>query len=88
MAEIRNRLSAVLGEKRMSVKELERRTVQLGRPVSYPTLLDLYHDRLSRIELDILAVVCEAVKKDVGDLLYLDHGNHSEDETESSGEVA
>ncbi len=61
---IENRLSRLLGERRMSVSELQRRT-----GLAYTTLHSLYHGRTDRIDLDTLDRICRALGVGVGDIL-------------------
>lgn len=75
MAKIRNRLSAVLGERRISVKELERMT-----GVSYPSLLALYHERSEAITFNVMVSICIALKLGVGDLFYVAEDDYSKEQ--------
>lgn len=61
---IRNRLSAIMGEQRVSQSELQRRT-----GLHYTTITDLYHDRAKRIDLETLDRLCDALGVDVGEIL-------------------
>lgn len=59
-----NRLSRLLGERRMSVSELQRQT-----GLSYVTLHALYHGRSTRVDLDTLDRICRALAVQPGDIL-------------------
>jgi putative transcriptional regulator len=61
---IENRLSRLLGERRMSIAELERRT---GIP--YTSLFELYHGRAKRVDLKTLDRICKALGVTPGDIL-------------------
>ena len=63
-AMIENKLSRLLGERRMSISELQRRT-----GLAYTTLHALYHGRTDRIDLDTLDRICRALGVGVGDIL-------------------
>src|SRR5688572_2641178 len=52
-----NRLSRLLGERRMSVAELAE-----GTGLAYRGLLDLYHDRTTRIELETMRKLCDYLR--------------------------
>ena len=59
-----NHLSRLLGEKRMSVAELER-----ASGVPYLSLHQLYHGRAKRADFGTLDKVCRALGVGVGDIL-------------------
>ena len=59
-----NRLSRLMGEQRLSIQELARRS-----GVSYGTVFDFYHDRLKRFDADVLSRLCAALNCTVGDIL-------------------
>lgn len=61
---IKCRLSTILGERRMKIRELERRS-----GVSLNTLLSLYHERSKGVSFDVLERICEALDIQPGDLL-------------------
>jgi len=61
---IENRLSRILGERRMSIAELERQT-----GVPYTSLFELYHGRAKRVDIKTLDRICKALGVDVGDIL-------------------
>jgi len=67
---IENRLSRLLGERRMSVSELQRRT-----GLAYTTLHGLYHGRTDRIDFDTLDKLCRALGVSVGDILEYREGD-------------
>jgi putative transcriptional regulator len=64
VAMIANRLSRILGEKRMNIRELERRT-----GVSYTSLHRLYHGTATRVDLVTLDRLCSVLGVGVGDIL-------------------
>jgi putative transcriptional regulator len=49
-----NRLSRILGERRLSVQEVAR-----GAGLSYRVVLDLYHDRSTRLDVQTLNKLCD-----------------------------
>ncbi|MGI8422982.1 MAG: helix-turn-helix domain-containing protein [Chloroflexota bacterium] len=51
-----NRLSRLLGERRLSISEAARRS-----GVSYKTVFDLYHDRTTRVDLGTIDKLCRAL---------------------------
>ena len=59
-----SRLSRLLGERRMSLLELQRRT-----GVPYSSLHPLYHDRATRYDGRTLDRLCRALDCGVADLL-------------------
>jgi putative transcriptional regulator len=59
-----NRLSRLLGERRMSIAELQRRT-----GLSYVTLHDLYTDKSKRVDFKTLNQICQALGVQPGDIL-------------------
>ena len=59
-----NRLSRLLGERRMSIAELQRQT-----KLSYVTLHDLYTDKSRRVDFKTLDRICQALSVQPGDLL-------------------
>jgi putative transcriptional regulator len=61
---IENRLSRILGERRMSIAELERQT-----GVPYTSLFELYHGRAKRVDIKTLDRICKALGVSVGDIL-------------------
>lgn len=64
---IRIHLSKILGEKRLTQADLARMTgIRAG------TINDLYHEIASRINLEHLDLLCEALDCDVSDLLIRD----------------
>jgi len=75
MGVIANKLSEMLGRKRMSVKALQRAT-----GVSYGALHALYANKTKRVDLSILARICGALDCEVGDILEYVPGEGSQDE--------
>ncbi len=61
---IDNRLSEVLGRRRMNVSELAR-----GAGISRSAAHKLYHDRTESFDRDVLDRVCAFLGVSVGDLL-------------------
>lgn len=57
-------LSRLLGEKRISMRELQRRT-ELGQN----TIARLYHARAELVSLETVDRICRALDCEVGDLL-------------------
>ena len=58
-----NRLSRLLGERRLSISEAAR---QSG--VSYKTVFDLYHDKTTRVDLGTIDKLCRALSCTPNDL--------------------
>jgi len=63
-AMIVNRLSRLLGERRMSVRELQRRT-----GLSYVTVYNLYSGKSTRVDLETLNKICGVLGVTTGDIL-------------------
>jgi putative transcriptional regulator len=59
-----NHLSRLLGERRMSMSELQRRS-----GVSYVSLFRLYHGKATRYDGETLDKLCAALGVGVGELL-------------------
>lgn len=59
-----NRLSRILGERRMSIAELQRQT-----GLSYVTLHNLYSDKSHRVDFRTLDLICRALSVQPGDIL-------------------
>ena len=59
-----NRLSRLLGERRMSVRELQRRT-----GLAYATVYNLYSGKSNRVDFETLDKICDALDVGVGDVL-------------------
>lgn len=59
-----NRLSRILGERRMSVRELQRRT-----GLSYVTVYNLYSGKSERVDFNTLDQICRALDIQPGDIL-------------------
>ncbi len=60
---IKCRLSRLLGDRRMSVVELKRRT-----DLSYGTLQNLYHEKTTGVTFDTIDEICRGLKCRTGDL--------------------
>lgn len=59
-----NRLSRLLGERRMSISELQRQT-----GLSYVTLHNLYTAKSTRVDIETLNKICQALSVQTGDIL-------------------
>lgn len=59
-----NRLSRLLGERRMKIAELQRQT-----GLSYVTLHSLYSGKSTRIDFETLNKICRALEVQPGDIL-------------------
>jgi putative transcriptional regulator len=59
-----NRLSRLLGERRMSVRELQRRT-----GLSYVTVYNLYSGKSNRVDFETLNKICRALDVQTSDIL-------------------
>ena len=59
-----NRLSRLLGDRRMSIAELQRQT-----GLSYVTLHNLYSDKSRRVDFETLNKICRALSVQPGDIL-------------------
>lgn len=59
-----NHVSRLLGERRLSIKDLER-----GTGVSYNTLYDWYAGRIRRFDADVLDKLCRFFDVPVGEIL-------------------
>ena len=61
---VRIRLSALLGEKRMTQIELSRKT-----GIRPATINEIYHELVERINLEHIDKICEALDCNISDLL-------------------
>lgn len=61
---VRIRLSALLGERRMTQIELSRKT-----GIRPATINEIYHELVERINLEHIDKICEALDCDISDLL-------------------
>lgn len=61
---IENRLSEIMGRKRLKVAD-----VVTGTGLAINTVSGLYHDRVKRVDLETLDKLCEFLQCDVGDIL-------------------
>lgn len=59
-----NRLSRILGERRMSIRELQRRT-----GLAYVTVYNLYSDKSTRVDFETLDKICRVLEIQPGDIL-------------------
>jgi len=64
-----NRLSRILGERMMSIAELQRQT-----GLSYVTLHNLYSDKSQRVDFKTLDSICRALSVQPGDILEYQEG--------------
>lgn len=62
-----NHLSREMGARRLSIREVVRRT-----GLSYSAMHDLYHGRVRRIDFATLDKLCRALDVKVGDILEYD----------------
>ncbi len=70
-----NRLSAICGERRLSVKDIER-----GAGISYGSAFKWYHDKASNYDREVLDKLCAYLDVGVGDLLVYRAANGSVDD--------
>ncbi len=61
---IKCRLSRLLGDRRMTVLELKRRT-----DLSYVTLQNLYHEKTTAVAFYTIDKICKSLECNIGDLL-------------------
>ena len=61
---LKNRLSRLLGDRRITMKQ-----VADGTGLTYRVVLDLYHDRSTRVDLATLAKICDYLRVPVSELL-------------------
>lgn len=67
MLRIKNRLPALMGEKRVkSVRQLSKAT---GIP--YATLMNFYHEKYETFNGDLVVKLCQYFECDIADLIYL-----------------
>ncbi len=64
---IRCNLSRLMGEQKMNISDLARKT-----GLNRNTISLLYHEKASRVELEAIQKLCLAFECEVGDLLELD----------------
>ena len=64
MAMIRIKLSTLLGERRMSQRELSRKT-----GIRYATIHEYYNEFAERVKLEYLDLICEVLHCELSDLL-------------------
>jgi len=60
---IKNYLPAILGDKKMSIRELSEET-----GITYTMIRDLYHGQRQSVKWETIDKVCEVLDVDVGDL--------------------
>lgn len=61
---IKNNLSLILGKKRIKMIDLSRKT-----GLNKNTILNLYHEKTSRIEFDVMDKLCKILNCQPGDIL-------------------
>jgi putative transcriptional regulator len=61
---IKCRLSRLLGDRKMSVLALKRRT-----DLSYVTLQNLYHEKTTGVAFDTIDKICKSLECNISDLL-------------------
>ncbi len=61
---IRCKLSTLLGERKMSILALKRRT-----GLSYVTLQNLYHEKTTGVAFDTIDKICKGLECNISDLL-------------------
>jgi putative transcriptional regulator len=81
-AEIRCRLSRIMGERRVRIAELARAT-----RVNRNMVANLYYERAQRVELADIAAICDYLGCSVADLFEL-AGPHERPGRESAGKAA
>ncbi len=59
-----NRLSEIMGRKRLKVSD-----VVAGTGLATNTVSGLYHDRVKRVDLDTLGKICDFLDVEVGEVL-------------------
>lgn len=64
---IRCRLSRLMGEKRLKISDVVR-----GTGISRGTVTGLYHEKQGRVDLAVLATLCEFLECDISALLELE----------------
>ena len=74
MSRIHNRLSAMLGERRWTQKDLARKT-----GIRPTTIGEMYHELATQIKFTHLVRICDALGCEISDLLYIDHDVPEED---------
>lgn len=63
MGTIRNRVSEIMGRRRMSITDLMHAT-----GLSYGTAWAIYHDKNKFVSFDVIAKLCEGLGVEVGEL--------------------
>lgn len=63
MGKIESKLSAILGERRLKIADLER-----GAKISYSAAHAMYYGENKMVRLDVLAKVCEFLDVQPGDI--------------------
>lgn len=64
---IENKLSVILGKKRLNISEVSRKT-----GISRTTLTNLYYGKGTAISFTVLARLCDYLSCDIQDILYLE----------------
>ena len=60
---IENRLPGLMGQQKVSIRELSRRT-----GISYTILRDIYHTHRRSIQYDVLNAICRTLEVQPGDI--------------------
>jgi putative transcriptional regulator len=60
---IKNKLSTIMGEKRIKMSELTRIS-----GLTYETVFRLYHNKTKGIDFETLSKICYALECDIGDI--------------------
>ncbi len=60
---IENRLPGLMGQKKISIRELSRRT-----GISYTILRDIYHMQRRSVQFDVLNAICRTLEVQPGDI--------------------
>ncbi len=76
---IENRLSELMGKRRLKVQDVAR-----GTGLAYKTVLKLYHDRNDSFDREVLARLCAYLEVGIGELLVYVPTN----QPEGSGSVS
>lgn len=67
---LKNRLPGIMGQKKMSMRELSRRT-----GITYTIIRDVYHSQRRSVQLEVLEKICETLDVQPGDIyVYVPDG--------------
>ena len=70
---IKCHLSRILGERKQKIAEVSRET-----GINRNTLHRLYNETATRVELDVIEILCRYLDIQVGDLFEIEEGNTEE----------